>query len=254
MALAMTVDKLDEIPEALREHYVEKNGKFILDTDTDPRVITARKEAEQERRKRQELERAQETLRKELEESKTKRAKDEGDEETAAQRYQRLRLEKEEADRKAEAQQRDFQQREAQYRSKIFQLDMGSKIRTAAQKIRGLSPSAVEDAVMLGMAVFREDDQGKIAAFDASGERLLGRNGEDLTIDEWIADRRTDRPHWFEAAAGGGSGNQGGGAAHQGAGTGPPRARPRKRSEMTAAEKAAAIGDMGIEQFMALPE
>ena len=250
MALPLTTDKLEDLPEVVREHYVERNGKWTLETDVDPRLVTARKESGEERRKRQELERENQAMKQQVEELKQRRQKEEGDEETASQRYQRLRAEADEAKRKADEDLRERDSQIQRLRTELTKERIGARIRNEAQRA-GLIQQAIDDAVSAGMGVFREDESSKLAAFDGGNERLFGRNGEDLTIAEWLTDRRVDKPHWFGAAQNG-AGNQGGGAAHQGGGA-PARPRPKNRSEMTAAEKAAAISDLGIEGFMALP-
>lgn len=248
MALPLTIDKLDDVAEAFREHYVERNGKFALDTDADPRLTTARREAGEERKKRQALEQEMTSLKQQIEELGKRRQRDDDDQETSTQRLNRLRTELEQAKRESEDTRRQKELEALQLKTELTQERIGNRIRSAANG--KLLTGAVEDAVLFGMRVWKQDEAGKIAAFDDAGERLLGKNGEDLTIEEWLDQRRTDRGHWFAQQ---GSGNQGGGAGHQGSGNGAARARPKQRSQMTPQEKAAAIGDMGMEAYLALP-
>lgn len=49
MALALTVDKIDSVPEALRSEYVEKDGKFHLNVDGMPDVTGLKSALQSER-------------------------------------------------------------------------------------------------------------------------------------------------------------------------------------------------------------
>ena len=253
MALAAIVSNLDDVPESLREHYQERGGKWHLDTEGDEAKVRLNRDLAAERKRRQELE---DRLKgfgdlkpEDVEGLRQRRRREDDDDETASARMQRLRAELEETKRAAELSVRERDQEMARIKSELSQERIGARIRTTAQS--KLVTSALDDAVFYGMRVFREDADGKFAAFDANGERLLGKSGEDLSLDEWLEDRRKDRPHWFSTS---GTGNQGGGAGHQGSGTAQSRARPRQRSQMTAEEKAAAIGELGIEAFMQIPQ
>lgn len=251
MALAATVDTLDDVPEPLREHYVARNGKFVLDTEGDPRIVNARREAQEERRKRQELEtklKAFGDLKPEdIEPLRTRRRQEDQEDETAAQRMQRLRDELDRTKRDGELTMRERDSELTRLKGELVQERIGTRIRSVAQA--KLQSWAIDDAVLNGMRTFRQDDAGKVVAFDGD-ERLLGKNGEDLTIDEWLDGMRQARPGWF---AQNGTGNQGGGAQHQSTTTPSTRARPKTRSEMTPSEKAACITDLGMDGYLDLP-
>lgn len=251
MALAATVDTLEEVPELLREHYIARNGKFVLDTEGDQRIVNARKEAQEERRKRQELENRLKGFGdlkpEDIEALRMRRKREEDEEETASQRMQRLRTELDEVKRSTEMTTREKDAALAQVRAELNQERIGTRIRSVAQaKVQSW---AIEDAVLNGMRTFRQDETGKISAFEGD-ERLLGKNGEDLTIDEWLDGMRQSRPGWFPE--GSANGNQGGGAQHQ-ASRAASRARPKNRSEMTPSEKSASISELGMEGYLSLP-
>lgn len=254
MSLASTIESLDEVPEALREHYTPRGGKFVLDTDGDPRVVSARREAQEERKKRQELEarlKAYGDLKPEdVDALKTRRKRDDDDEETASQRMQRLRDELDRTKRDSDLSMREREAELARMKSELVLERIGTRIRSVAQT--RVEPWAIEDAVLNGMRVFRQDEAGKIVAYDGE-ERLLSKSGDDLTMDEWLEGMRSSRPGWF-GSGGGGTGNTGGGAQHQGGGNGQSRARPKQRSLMTPQEASQAITDMGMEAYLQLPQ
>lgn len=250
MTLAAIVSDINDVPAALREHYIERNGKFHLDTEGDEGKVRLNRDLADERKKRQALERDLQAHRQELEDLRAKRGKSDDDEDTTSdRRLAKLRIEMDELRRSSDAATREKDAEAARLKSELTRERIGARIRsTASGKVVS---TAIEDVVNAGMAIFREDESGKYAAFDVYGERLLGKSGEDLGFDEWVEQRRTDRPHWFGNA--GGSGNQGGGAGHQGSGQSGQRPRPKKRSEMTPQEKAAAISELGSDGYLALP-
>jgi hypothetical protein len=247
MALPQTVETLEDIPQPLREHYVERQGKWHLDTETDPRLAMARRDSVEEKRKRQDLEKKLQEVQQELETVKTRRRTDDDDEPTDSRRLQRQREEADRQMRDLQTQVQVLQGQLSQTSSTLTRERIGSRLRGAAQKA-GLLSHAVEDAVKWGMDVFKQDGDGKVAAFEGE-ERLLGKSGDDMTMDEWLNERRQDKPHWFQTQ---GTGNTGGSANHQGSAPSQ-RARPRRRSEMTASERAHLIEDIGMEPYLRLP-
>lgn len=255
MALASMVDSLDEVPEVLREHYVpRKDGKFVLDTEGDSRVSSARRGEE---RAKLELKAAQDRLKafeaqgitkpEDIDGLRTRRRKEDDEEETAAQRMQRLRNELDDVKRNTDMSVREKDAALAQVRAELNQERIGTRIRSVAQA--RVYPWAIEDVVLNGMRTFRQDETGKISAFDGD-ERLLGKNGEDLTMDEWLDGMRQSRPGWYPE--GSNTGNRGGEAQHQNVRQAT-RARPKSRSEMTPEEASAAITELGSDGYMNLP-
>lgn len=256
MALAAIVENIEDLPEIVREHYVQKGTKWVLETEGDEAKLRLNRDLAEERKKRQELEKNLQrygaTTPEEVEALRVRRRKEDDEEETATQRVTRLRDELDRTKRDTEITLREKDAEVTRIKGELTQERIGARIRTAAQGSRDFQTSAQEDAVLLGMRVFREDETGKIAAFDPTGERMLGKSGDDLTIDEWLDQRRADRRHWFGGQQG--TGNQGGGAQHQSNNANQNRARPKTRSAMSDKEKAAAVGELGIEGFMEIPE
>lgn len=249
MALAAIVTNIDDVPETVREHYIEKDGKWHLHTEGDEAKVRLNRDIQSERKKRQETEAQLAKLNTELQELRVRRARADDDDETTTARVKRAQAELEEERRTKETALRELQAENTKITSQNMQLRIGNMIRTVGQG--KLHPYALEDAVLYGMQTWRDDGTGKFVAFDSAGERMLSKSGDDLSGEEWIEDLRKSKPHWYAQP---GTGNQGGGAPHQGGGQAQSRARPKKRSEMSAAEKADAIGDLGIAGFMAIPE
>lgn len=82
------------------------------------------------------------------------------------------------------------------------------EIRTAAlSKDIGLRPEALEDALLLGERVFDIGEDGKVATRDNVGVT------PGLDPKAWLTDMREKRPHWWPGSVGGGArgGGPGGG-------------------------------------------
>ena len=100
--------------------------------------------------------------------------------------------------------------------ARIAQLTVGGEIAKAAQ-VLGVHPTAISDAEVRAMQVFKLNDKFQPEPRDANGTLLLGKNGKDpLTVAEWLEGMRKDAPHWFPGSSGtgstGGQGGQGGAA------------------------------------------
>lgn len=100
--------------------------------------------------------------------------------------------------------------------SRIANLTVGGEISKAAA-VLGVHPTAIGDAQIRAMQVFKLNDKFEPEPRDANGTLLLGKNGKDpLSVAEWLEGMRKDAPHWFPGSSGTGStggGGGGGGAA-----------------------------------------
>jgi hypothetical protein len=81
-------------------------------------------------------------------------------------------------------------------------------IRDAASKA-GVRPSAIEDVLLRGRAVFRLAE-GKAVAMDGD-KPIYGGKGEPVTVAEWVDGLTGKAPHLFEESRGAGAGGGGGG-------------------------------------------
>jgi len=75
---------------------------------------------------------------------------------------------------------------------------------TQAAVKAGVRDSAIADVIMRARTVFKVKD-GKAIPFNGD-EIVYGKDGQTAqTMQEWLAERVTDCPHWFKEPAGGGS-------------------------------------------------
>jgi hypothetical protein len=142
-----------------------------------------------------------------------------------------LSAEKERADR-AEA----FANR---FRDKV----LADCIRTAAQKV-GALPEAFEDIVLRARGTFTLNEEGEAVAVDKDGQAILGSDGKTpLSPLEWAESLREIAPHlWPKATGAGETGDRG------------TKGAVKKRSEMTASEKAAFVKENGQDAYLKLPK
>jgi hypothetical protein len=86
----------------------------------------------------------------------------------------------------------------------------------AASK-RGVLPTAIDDVVARGRAIFKMKD-GAAIPLSANGETILGKDGfSPKSVDEWMEELPTTAPHFFPANKGSGAGD---GQRFKGTGTG----------------------------------
>ena len=87
----------------------------------------------------------------------------------------------------------------------VKRLMVEGNLRQAAAEL-GLVPSAIEDALVRALNVFRVDDEGKLIA-EENGSTAYGKDGKNpLTPAEWLETMKDKAPHWFPAPSGGGAG------------------------------------------------
>ena len=95
-------------------------------------------------------------------------------------------------------------EKDAALKSKDRQLSkvvIEGQIRDSAVKSK-MRQSAIPDAIRRGLELFSLDDDGKAVA--RVGETLVnGKDGDPLTIDEWVPSmREKEAPHWWDTPSG----------------------------------------------------
>lgn len=227
MALKVSIDKLDDVPEGVREHYTEVDGKFVLGVDGVD-ALPAMKGLRDENAKRRISERkATETLtvyttafgtRKpdeilaildrvpELEAAAAGRI-----DETKINGMVETRLgaklgpvQRELATAKTALAERD--QIIEGYATKERTRSIHDSVRSAIGASKGFQPSATEDALILAERMFEVNDEGKVVTKDGVGVTP----GVDAVV--WLTDLQTKRAHWWGPTEGGGAGGNRGGA------------------------------------------
>lgn len=249
MALKRELDSLDDLPEPLHEHYVERDGKYVLDAeieDTTGLKSALQKERDARRKYEKDLKalteqyagidrEEYERLKAEMEQAQQKKMLDEGKlEELLAERVKKMQAEHQKA--LAELQTSNETLTQTLNRELIT-----NRLQAAALEAR-IRKEAIPDAVMLGERAFRLVE-GTVVAVDPDGTTLYGKEGEPLTMREWFEERHGDRPHWFEASSGGGAGHVNG----QG---GEPRLSSKPVLKLTDAEKVKLINEIGSDAYL----
>jgi hypothetical protein len=224
MALKRSYATLEEIPEAQRALYVEKDGKYVLDLDADGDDGKLAGALEKERQQRKTIEKTLSDLRKNLDGLDPAKAREALA--TLAELEEKADLGeipeglkakidaivRKRTDRMATDYQTRLTAAEEKLKganSQLEELLIDNALRAEAVK-HGVRSTAVDDVVLYGRTVFRLKD-GKPVPMKGE-EVLYGKEpNKPLTPEEWIAERSKDRPHWFEASGGGGTPPAGGG-------------------------------------------
>lgn len=254
MALPLSVDSLDDIPEAARGAYVEKDGKFVADFEIEDTggLKTALNSERQLRAKHEKAVKAWEKLGKSPDEIsallETQRQKDEeaarkaGDFDAILKQHQTT-WEQEKADLIAERDASRSSEREAV---------VGERVAGALAKL-----GATEEGIELlpdrlaGRIKF-ETVNGKrvLKIMQADGETPMAGSGADgtATIDDLVKEATKKYPSLFKGNGGGGGGKEPGAKENPG-GSGVSKKSDFKSEK----ERAAFVNKHGLAAYSALP-
>lgn len=225
MALKAVVDTLDDIPEAIRDEYVERNGKYELQVEgmkTQADVDRLQTALNKERTDHKGLQsrvsllgdRKIEDVVKDLDRIPELEAAAEGKlDDEKINSIVDTRIKSRLAPIERERDQLKTQVKELggaveTYKSKDKTRTIHDKVRKAATKAK-MAPEAIDDALLLADRVF-EIEEGT--------DKVITRDGVGVTPglepDAWLTDLKDKKPHWWGPSYGGGSGgNRGGGSA-----------------------------------------
>ncbi len=94
--------------------------------------------------------------------------------------------------------------------TKYEQRVLDDQLRAAAMNA-GLHPSAVEDVLFRGRAIFKLSEEGEAFQPGDDGKPILGKDGKtNFNPTEWLGGMKEKAPHWFPAnGTGGGAGGSG---------------------------------------------
>ena len=235
------VDTLDEIAEPLREHYAEADGKFYLQVEgLSPKSIV-----NEFRENNIQL----------LKENDTLKATVSAFGDVTPERLQELQRLAENGGTVDEKQIEDMVNERVSKRTKKMSDDYENQLKaereakqaaasqlstllidngaTQAAVSAGVRDSAIPDVIMRARSVFQVKD-GK--AIPLNGDEIVyGKDGQTpQTMNEWLAERVNDSPHWFKEPAGGGSRHKPG-ASGANAPTNDGKNQPRGMARMRAA-------------------
>ncbi len=250
MALPQTVTKeeFEKLPEVVRDHYSEDKGTFYLKLVPKEKLdefrtnnIALLKERDDlktiaEKFKDIDPEKAREALAK-IREIDEKKMITEGKlEELLSQRTESMKKDLTTQKTRAE------QERDAA-RTRLAEVLIDQTLRETALKPEiAARASALTDIVLRAKTIWSLNKDG-IPVATANGQPVYGKDGQPLTMSEWLTTLRADAPHLFEESSGGGASNDKGGALKS----------TKKRSEMSVAEKTEFISKHGRTEYEKLP-
>lgn len=205
-----------EIPAALKPHYVESNGKWVLDVEgavpkaqlDEFRDNNVALKAKIEAFGDLTPDRAKELIEKEKD-FKAGNPKTKEEIEAAVQaRVAEMKANHETALKAANDKAAKLQTDLESHVIDRALIEAGTEL--------GLRPTATEDLTFRGRQSFRLDEHGRPVAKDKDGNTLYGPAGDPLTPKDFVATLTKAAPHLFDSSAGsgaGGSGNKNGGNA-----------------------------------------
>jgi len=225
MTLKHKIEKLEDVPEAMRGFYEAGTGGFFLQVEG----MVPKTQLDEFRNTNIEVMRERDELRnkfkdvdptKYLEYKAAAEKTPEAIDNAVKARVAQLRQEHEQ----------QLNDVTAKYTAASQQLDIlvvDGSLRGEATK-HGILPTAIDDVILRGRTVFRRMD-GQLLAVNEKGEKLYDKDGTSpLSVESWVKDLKKSAPHLFEGMRG--SGAQG---AHGGSGG------TRDMAQMTSTEKIA---------------
>lgn len=262
MAIKLVVDKIDEIPEALRGEYVEKEGKFHLNAEGLPDVGKLQQGIEKERADRKkfeselkELKKTYEKIGKSPEEIQLLIERETKAEEERLERageWEKLKTQMntkhEEAivAERAKIKAKDDEIGKMKSSLEAYIIDAQATAAIAAHKGE---PLLLLPAVRNRIKVTEADGRYGVKVVDQKGDIMVNGKGDPLSISDLVAELKND-PVYGRAFDG--SGSSGSGMRPSGSGAGP--AHITKRSDFNnESERAAFINEYGLDAYKALP-
>jgi hypothetical protein len=218
MVMKAILDTLDDQPEVFKEHYVQRDGKFYLETDTlrtQADVDRIQSSLTKERLDHKQLKDRYAPLSTvglemdeivnrvarfpELEIASKGKIDETKLEEIVQGRIKTVMtpVERELTELRTGVQERDGIIGTYKERDRINTIH--DAIRAAATKA-GVSPTAVDDALIIGERMFDIDETGRVVTKEGNGVT------QNIDAATWLAEMQPKRPHWWPLSQGGGSG------------------------------------------------
>lgn len=260
--LKLQYDTEDEVPEAAKALYAERDGKWQLTVEG----VVSKTRLDEFRTSNIQLRKEVDTLKakmgglttEDIEELKRQAAEVEAEKQRLKE--QQLLDEKkideliaERTKKVIEDRDKGFKERDAKLETttrRLRHLTITTELHKSATALK-IEPWAIADAVALGERVFELGDDGKVLAYETAtdGTRHVryDEQGEPLTIQGWLAEQVALRPGWMPASAGGGAHHHNGDSRTRGAAS-------LRKSEMSAKERSDYISEHGREAYHALAQ
>lgn len=236
--LKLTVEKLDEVDEALRPLYVEREGKHELDVDGVPELRAALKTANREaatlRTKYKDIDPEEvETMRQQVEELKTK---------AGPEALESIKRQMNEAHGK---EREKLQQKLDRLRASLSDALVEGEAARVLAEMKG-SPTLLLPHIRKSVKITETDDGFAVHVVNGKGESRVRDDGSPMTIKQLVEEMK-GAPEFGRAFDGSGAAGTGSGGGSGGGGA------AKKRSQMTVEQKAAYVAEHGQEAYLKLP-
>ena len=228
--LKAIVDNLDSVPEAMRELYTQRDGKFVLDLDGEPAGYVAKGKLDEFRNNNVELMKQLEAMkgktlsdeelaefqriRDEQQKNKDKELIDKGDiEKLIEQRTERMRADYEKQIEVLTANLDELQESYIDVNDRFAGTLITSEISKHIGTVGALRKGAMDDVIARAQRNWTYEE-GNIVAKDADGTTIFGKDGKGpMTMAEWCSGLVEAAPYLFESSVGGDA--KGGGQSQQ---------------------------------------
>lgn len=231
MAVKAMIEKLDDVPEGMREHYTEVDGKFVLGVDGAEALPSMKGLRDENAKRRISEKKANEALGiyttafgdkkpadvlaildrvPELEAAAAGKIDDTKINTMVETRVgaKLAPVQRELTTTKAALAEKD--QIIAGYQTKERTRAVHDSVRDAISKSKGFQASASEDALILAERMFEVNEEGKVVTKDGVGVTP----GVDAVV--WLSELQSKRAHWWGPTEGGGAGGGRGGGGGSG--------------------------------------
>lgn len=258
MPLKMTVEKLDDVDEALRTLYVEKDGKFHLSVDGIEDTAPLKNALQKERAARGELEKKVKSWEKsgkspeDIDALLEQQRKDEEYKLQQAGEWDKLKAQmnaKHQEDLKVVAAKVDAKEKEvSSMRTTLEQHLVDAQVTSAIAANDGI-PDLLLPHVQRNVKVVEKDGHYSIMVVDKDGSPRVNGKGDPLSISELVSEMKTSDIF----------GRAFKGSGHSGSGTRPNSSAGgsggiAKRSELkNEKDRSAFIDEFGLDAYKALP-
>src|SRR4030067_257403 len=227
MALALVVAKMENIAEAHRALYVEKDGQFRLDVDGIEDTTGLKSALQAERKLLKDAKDAARALEEKfagLDPAKVREMMSKRDQEgeaaliaagkideVIAKRSEKLRVELQRQVDEANGSVKLANDRTSKYSQRV----LDDRIKDAVLGKVHIHAIKNGDVMRAAREIFVLDDEGNAVQLDSDGKAVLGKDGKTpFSPAEWIESMEEVAPHWFPSkGSGGGAGGSGSGGA-----------------------------------------
>lgn len=213
MALKHKLEKLDEVPEAIRSFYVESNGAFFLQVEG----LVPKERLDEFRNNNITLTNELNGLKDRFKDVDPVKYREllAGQGKTPEEIENAVKARVKQLAEEHQTTVADLTGKLTAAQAQLSTVLVDGSLRAEATKA-GILATAIDDVILRGRGVFKADN-GALLATDPKGEKLYDKDGTTpLSVATWVKDLKKSAPHLFEGMRGGGAGGNNGGQGGQG--------------------------------------